>query len=331
MGITRSTYDEFDEIAAPGTPAAGKVRVYGKTGGNSLFLKNPAGNEIDLGSDASSSISETVTQTSHGFVAGDVLKRSSGSYAKAQANSIANAYAVGIVESSVDANTFVLVSTGRISGLSGLTDGAVYFLSASTAGLLTSTEPSTAGNRSKPMLVATGSTTGIVVNMRDVIVRDTLASFTALSNMPLAANFATLDLRNNHPVLDFDDTTEETAVFGGVVPHHYGGGGMTVILYWMATTATTGDVVWGAAFERDDEAGTDLDADSFATELTATETTPGTSGQVRTTEIAFTNAQIDGLLAGESFRVKIARKAAAGGDTLSGDAELLRVELKEVP
>jgi hypothetical protein len=49
MAISRSTYDEIDEITAPGTPAAGKVRIYAKTGGNSLFCKDSAGVETDLG------------------------------------------------------------------------------------------------------------------------------------------------------------------------------------------------------------------------------------------------------------------------------------------
>ena len=39
---------------------------------------------------------------------------------------------------------------------------------------------------------------------------DTLLVFTPLHNEPPASNFATLDLRNLHPVLDFDPTTNES-------------------------------------------------------------------------------------------------------------------------
>ena len=70
---------------------------------------------------------------------------------------------------------------------------------------------------------------------------DTLAVFTPKSNVPPTSNGATLDQRNNHLVLDFDDTTDESAVFESFLPEHYDGGGLTVTLVWMATSATTGN------------------------------------------------------------------------------------------
>ena len=42
---------------------------------------------------------------------------------------------------------------------------------------------------------------------------DTLLTFTPASNEPPATVFATLDTRNAHPVLDFDDAANEDAVF----------------------------------------------------------------------------------------------------------------------
>ena len=47
------------------------------------------------------------------------------------------------------------------------------------------------------------------------------------------------------------------------------------------------------------------------------------------TEIAFSNAQIDGLLAGEAFRLRVSRDATNGADTMAGDAELFGIELRE--
>jgi hypothetical protein len=109
--------------------------------------------------------SETLTQASHGFAAKDVIRRDSGgSYIKAKSDTAANAEAVGVVES-VNGNDFVVVYSGRISGLSGLTDGSVYRLSDVTAGLLT-TDAVAVNSVDKPMLVATSTTTGIVVNYR---------------------------------------------------------------------------------------------------------------------------------------------------------------------
>ena len=131
-------------------------------------------------------------------------------------------------------------------------------------------------------------------------------------------------------MLDFDDSTAESAELEAVLPRNYAGGGITVQLYWMASTATTGNCAWGGAFERHDEASTDLDSDSFATEQTATEAAPGTTGQIQVTSIAFTDgAQIDSLAIGESFRFRVRRVAADVGDTMLGDAELLRIEARE--
>jgi hypothetical protein len=76
---------------------------------------------------------------------------------------------IGVVESSTT-NTFVLVYEGKISGLSGLTSGQIYFLSASTAGASTTTEPATVGQVSKPILYATSTTTANVVSYRGYVI-----------------------------------------------------------------------------------------------------------------------------------------------------------------
>lgn len=107
-----------------------------------------------------------VTQASHGFAVGDVLKRASGSYAKAQADSAANAEVVGIVSAVPTDGTFVLTAQGRITGLTGLTDATLYYLDPSTAGALTATQPTSTGQIVKPLLIASGTTSGYFVNMR---------------------------------------------------------------------------------------------------------------------------------------------------------------------
>lgn len=111
-------------------------------------------------------LTRSITLNSHGFSVGDVLKKTSGSYAKAQADSVSNAEVVGIVSAVADANTFTLTYAGRVTGLSGLTDATVYFLSASSAGALTATEPSASGQVSKPLLIADGTTSGVFLNQR---------------------------------------------------------------------------------------------------------------------------------------------------------------------
>jgi hypothetical protein len=115
-----------------------------------------------------------------------------------------------------------------------------------------------------------------------------------------------------------------------IILRQYAGGGITVRIAWMATSAVTGNVIWSAAIERGDT-GTDHDADSFASaQNSAAAAAAGTSGDPTYTEIAFTNgAQIDSLAVGEHFRIKISREASNGSDTMSGDAELLGIEIRE--
>ena len=159
---------------------------------------------------------------------------------------------------------------------------------------------------------------------------DTLLIFTPLHNEPPATNPATLDTRNQHPVLDFDATTNEDAVFSAVMPRSYAATtGLTVYIHYAMSSATSGDVDWDVAFERIGDQQLDIDADSFAAVQSVDNTTvPGTSGLVDIVSVAFTDgAQMDSVAVGEGFRVKVTRDAAS--DTATGDAEVLFVEIKE--
>lgn len=159
---------------------------------------------------------------------------------------------------------------------------------------------------------------------------NTLCEFTPYANEPPAASYATVDLRNGHPVLDFDAAADESAIFTGVLPRHYAGGGLTVTLIWAASTATSGNCIWNTAIERINDEGLDIDADSFAAANAATAAAPATSGMVQYSEIAHTSgAQMDSLAVGEAFRLKVTRDADNGSDTMAGDAELVAVEIRE--
>ena len=134
---------------------------------------------------------------------------------------------------------------------------------------------------------------------------------------------ATRDFRNGRPVLDFDASTDECDYFTATLPVGYAGGGITVTFPFMATTATSGSVVFRSTFERYD-AGSDLDADGFGTEVTSSATTTSaTSGAPIYISIAHTHgAQIDSLVAGEMFRHRLCRDADHASDTMAGDAEV---------
>jgi hypothetical protein len=159
---------------------------------------------------------------------------------------------------------------------------------------------------------------------------DTLVIFTPQANEPPASNYATLDTRNSHWVLDFDDTTNESAVFTGVMPRSYAGTtGVTVYIHYSMSSATSGDIDWDVAFERIGDQQQDVDSDGFAAVNSVDNTTvPATSGFVDIVNITFTDgADMDSVAVGEKFRLKLTRDAAS--DTASGDAELHAIEIKE--
>jgi hypothetical protein len=93
----------------------------------------------------------------------------------------------------------------------------------------------------------------------------------------------------------------------------------------MASTATSGNCRWGVQFEK---SGTNVGvADSFDTAAEAHSAANGTSGIETVTEITITT--IDSLAAGNRFRLKVFRNADdATNDTMTGDAELIAVEVR---
>lgn len=158
---------------------------------------------------------------------------------------------------------------------------------------------------------------------------DSLCVFTPLHNEPPSSNAATLDVRNQHPCLDFDATTNESAVFSAVMPRHYGGGGVTAYLHYAMSSAEANTIDWDGAFERIGDQQLDIDGDSFAAAQSVDNTTvPGTTGLVDIVAITFANgAEMDSVAVGEGFRFKVTRDAT--NDDAAGDGELLFVELKE--
>lgn len=152
----------------------------------------------------------------------------------------------------------------------------------------------------------------------------TYAVFTARDNQPPVGAYATLDTRNSIAVLDFDDTTNESAVFVSILPEAANvTSGLIVSLRWMATTATSGDVRWSVAFEK---SNTDLDGDFFDTATVATATTNAQSGIVTVTDITCT--AIDSVVAGDLYRLRVERESGNEADTMSGDAELIAIEIR---
>lgn len=158
---------------------------------------------------------------------------------------------------------------------------------------------------------------------------DTLAVFDALAGVPTQTNYAVFGIRNAQPHLAFSPTTDKMIDFRGVMPSSYSGGGVDVILHWRAA-GTSGNVVWTSAFERQADGGIDTDSDDFAAANSITASAPTTSGVLKYTTIAHTNgAQMDSVVAGDVFRLRITRDADNGSDTLAADSQLVSVEIRE--
>lgn len=160
---------------------------------------------------------------------------------------------------------------------------------------------------------------------------NTLLTFGPTDAILPASNYPQFVARNAHLVLAFDTTTQETCYFEGIMPQNYANTtGVTIILWWMAATATSGTIGYGVTFERMD-AGTDLDADSFATEqgTAAAVTVSGTSGQPlsQTVTCAKGSTGMDSVVAGDVFRLRVRRDVA--NDTAAGDAQLIGIEIRE--
>lgn len=136
------------------TPTNGQVLVY-----NGTSWVNAAA----TGGGSGTTLQDNITQTSHGFVVGDVIGYNGSAYFKADATTDANAEVVGIVSVVADANNFTLVTGGYISTLTGLTAGTTYFLS-NTPGVISAV----AGTVNKPILIADSTTSGYFYNFRGI-------------------------------------------------------------------------------------------------------------------------------------------------------------------
>ena len=159
-----------------------------------------------------------------------------------------------------------------------------------------------------------------------------LAQFDANhANFPATAPAAAAS-RNAHPILAYDDGLEvanENVIFQGDMPADYAEGDIIVDIDWAAETAVIGDVTWCVEFERVAPAGQDIDVDGFAAQQPGTSTTSGASGIVTRTTITLTQAEADGIKAGDAYRLRLQRLTDDVGDDMVGDAQVLKVTVRQ--
>lgn len=136
--------------------------------------------------------------------------------------------------------------------------------------------------------------------------------------------------RGSHAVLSFAQAVVRGIPWQKYMPTDYSGGDLRVTISWAPSTAAAGDVLWGVAFERDND-GLDIDVDNFAAVVPfAVSPAPGVAGEIQEAVLVVTNAQADGIVTGEPLRLFIQRNAADVSDTLGANALLVRVVVEEV-
>lgn len=135
------------------------------------------------------------------------------------------------------------------------------------------------------------------------------------TNFPLIGQYA------------FDGTSTER-IFFRFQALNYGSGNITVTIGWYAATATSGAVVWETALAamtpNTDTAS--WEGKAFATANTATDTHLGTTAQ-RPHSIDVTVSNLDSIAANDWAVLRVSRLPADAGDTMSGDAVLVSVDI----
>lgn len=149
--LTNDLHDGYVEIAtstAPSTPAAGKMRIYAQDAAGVARLRalHSTGSDLAFFRDAV----VRVKNTSGGTInKGEIVycTGATGNFptiAKAKANAAGTMPAIGMVLTTAVNNAFTTVQTaGEMTGLdtSAFAEGASLFVSATTAGAMTATEP----------------------------------------------------------------------------------------------------------------------------------------------------------------------------------------------
>jgi hypothetical protein len=195
--------------------AVGEVAV--NTADQKIYVRDSANNIVvvgDVSSASSTSLTWGVTQSSHGFSVGDAIyfDGSTETYELAQADD-ATTLGAFIVSAVANTNTFTVCQNGKIDGLSGLTAGQYYFVSTTTAGEITSNQPTSGYDN--PIFFALSETEGIVLPYRPAAIDDT-ASTLAVSEGGTGATTAA-GARTNLDVYSTAEVNAQSLVFSIVM------------------------------------------------------------------------------------------------------------------
>jgi hypothetical protein len=157
---------------------------------------------------------------------------------------------------------------------------------------------------------------------------DLLCVFRPGNNEPPATAFATDGVRGVRRVLEFDAATNQAACFVGLMPDQYSDAtGVDVTIKCMGDDNNAAHAAYfNVYFEK---LNTDLDADSYD-DATADYGNPnGTAGIPWDVKVVVPKANMDGVVAGDAFRLKIERDADNESDDVTGDVQVFLVEVRE--
>lgn len=155
--------------------------------------------------------------------------------------------------------------------------------------------------------------------------QDLIDRFTPIHSHPIntfSSGVATWTLRFGHRALKFPQGASYEAYFASILNSLYNGTGIIVTLVWSAAAVTAG-VTWTATFERQADGVFSYTGASFGTVKSVVSGALAGANLAKYSQITFTNAQIDGLQALESYRLRIGRN-----DAVAMDAYLYRVFLQ---
>ena len=169
-----------------------------------------AGYVVSTGGEGGGTNTKQITQTAHGFHAGDAIGWSGGTYNKAIANGEYNGEVIGLVSKRVSVDIFDLTQAGYVSGITGLTTSTTYFLSDSLAGKLTQTKPTVLGHVVRAMFITDTSASGWVLPYPGYL----LTTGSTSSGTTVGAG---IGLINNSSVFDVR-VTDTTSLGGYVIP-----------------------------------------------------------------------------------------------------------------
>ncbi len=161
-----SAWAEWESGGAGLLEELGDVSLSAPADGEVLKFNGTTWTNAEGGTGNGTANLQSIEQETHALAVGNWVRHNGTAYVKAQADSAGNSEVLGIVNEVEDADRFSLASDGYVEGLSGLSPGTAYFLSATTAGNMTATEPTTPGQVSRPVFFAVSSTAGYILNYR---------------------------------------------------------------------------------------------------------------------------------------------------------------------